>query len=128
MYNETEGSFMKYLLTLLLTASITLPYSATASDGYQITGKQGIIYFVAIDEVQKDNENVFRYAVGKACAGKSVCQVQYWIGNAPRKFPLTDNQVNAKLVQWQQNLNIGLRRWLVKCQETRLFTSERQCM
>ena len=119
---------MKYLIRVLFVASIFLPLSATASDGYKITGQSGMMFFVAIEASQKNNEDVYRFAVGKACAGKAICQVQYWVGNAPSKFPLTDAQVDSKLVHWQQNLNTSLRRWLVKCSNSNLFAKERECM
>jgi len=86
------------------------------------------MYFVAIEPAQKNNEDIYRFAVGEACAGKAICQVQYWVGNAPSGFPLTDAQVSSKLVQWQQNLNTGLRRWLVNCKKINLFAKERECM
>lgn len=119
---------MRVMTALILLALIYIPILAVAGDGYKITGKRGVFFFVAIDNSQKDNEDVYRFAVGEACAGKAICQVQYWIGNAPSKFPLSDAQVESKLVHWQQNLNSGLRRWLVKCSSTDLFAKERECM
>ncbi|MGD9842034.1 MAG: hypothetical protein AB7Q04_11780 [Steroidobacteraceae bacterium] len=86
------------------------------------------MYFVAIDSAQQKNEDVSRFAVGETCAGKAICQVQYWVGSAPSSFPLNDSQVDLKLAHWQQNLNTGLRRWLVKCSASSLFSSERECM
>lgn len=119
---------MKYVGIVIFVMAIWLPLSTLADDGYKIIGSSGLMYFVAIDATQKDNEDVYRFAVGEACTGKSICQVQYWVGNAPSGFPLTDAQVESKLVQWQLNLNTGLRRWLVKCAATNLFASERECM
>ncbi|BAZ94896.1 hypothetical protein TspCOW1_32850 [Thiohalobacter sp. COW1] len=119
---------MKSITNLFLFFVVWLPIIATASDDYKITGKSGIMHFVAVDATQKDNEDVYRLAVGNACAGKAICQVQFWVGSAPSKFPLTDAQVESKLVQWQQNLNTGLRRWLVKCSSSNLFSKERECM
>lgn len=109
-----------------LLCILSLP--AFGSDGYTITGHSGIMYFVAIDPAEKSNEDVYRYAVGKACAGKAICQVQYWVGDAPSGFPLNDAQIESKRVQWQQNLNTGLRRWLVNCAATDIFARERECM
>ena len=119
---------MKHLRVPFLFVAILLSFFTHAGDGYKIVGKSGVMYFVAIDTAQKDNEDVYRFAVGEACAGKAICQVQYWAGSAPRSFPLTDGQVNSKLVHWQQNLNTGLRRWLVKCSDSNLFSKERECM
>lgn len=119
---------MKGISLLLFLAVICLPMVASAADGYKITGKSGIMSFVSIDPAQKNNEDTYRFAVSKACAGKKICQVQFWVGNAPSGFPLTDAQVNSKLVHWQQNLNTGLRRWLVKCGSSSLFANERECM
>lgn len=109
-------------------ATLVLATTAFSGEGYKITGSQGVMHFVEIDAAQKDNEDVYRFTVGEACAGKAICQVQYWIGSAPNGFPLSDAQVESKLVQWQQNLNTGLRRWLVKCDSSGLFASERECM
>lgn len=119
---------MKDIAKAFLFMVIWLPIVAAAGDGYKITGQSGIIFFVAVDATQKDNEDVYRLAVGEACAGKAICQVQFWAGSAPSKFPLTDAQVGSKLVQWQLNLNTGLRRWLVKCSSSSLFDNERECM
>ena len=119
---------MKSIAKVIFIAAICLPMVAAASNGYQITGKSGVMFFVAIEPAQKNNEDTYRIAVGEACAGKTICQVQYWVGNAPSGFPLTDTQVNSKLVQWQQNLNTGLRRWLVNCKASGLFAKERECM
>lgn len=119
---------MKILRIPFLFIAILLPFLAHAGDGYKITGKSGVMYFIAIDESQQNNEDVYRFSVGEACAGKAICQVQYWVGSAPKAFPLTDNQVESKVVHWQQNLNTGLRRWLVKCSVSNLFLKDRECM
>lgn len=119
---------MKCIAKAFLFMVIWFPIVAIAGDGYKITGQSGIMYFVAIDSDQKNNEDVYRLAVGKACAGKKICQVQFWVGSAPSRFPLTDAQVDSKLVHWQLNLNTGLRRWLVKCGSSNLFAKERECM
>jgi hypothetical protein len=121
-------SDMKTNITRLCVLVAFLSFSLFAADGYRITGNSGIMYFVAIDSSQKDNEDVFRFAVGEVCARRAVCQVQYWIADAPNSFPLSDEQVDLKLVQWQQNQNTGLRRWLVKCNSSTLFQKERECM
>lgn len=117
---------MKIIIRCLLIA-VFIPLIASAGDGYTITGRSGAMVFVSIDPAQKDNEDVYRMAVGSACRGP-ICQVQYWVGNAPSKFPLTDAQVDSQLVHWQQNLNTGLRRWLVNCDSSTLFSDDRECM
>lgn len=119
---------MKGIGKMFLLAVIWLPLVANAGDGYKVTGQSGVMFFVAVDATQKDNEDIYRLAVGEACAGKAICQVQFWLGSAPKGFPLTDAQVDSKLVQWQLNLNTGLRRWLVKCSSSTLFSKERECM
>jgi hypothetical protein len=128
MHYNNEDNKMKFIATALLFTIICSPISAAAGSGYKITGQSGIMFFVAVDTAQKDNEDAYRLAAGEACAGKSICQVQFWIGNAPSGFPLTDAQVDSKLVQWQLNLNTGVRRWLVKCKSSKLFVKERECM
>jgi hypothetical protein len=119
---------MKGIAIALMLVATCLPVVALAGSGYKITGRSGIMFFVAVSTAQKNNEDIYRLAVGEACAGKPICQVQFWVGSAPRKFPLTDTQVKSKLVQWQQNLNTGLRRWLVNCNSSKLFAKERECM
>lgn len=54
--------------------------SLFAGEGYKITGNAGVMYFVATDAPQRDSEDVYRSAVAEACAGKRICQVQFWIG------------------------------------------------
>lgn len=119
---------MKGIAKAFLFLAVWCSIVAMAGDGYKITGQSGIMFFVAVDTAQKDNEDVYRDAVGDACSGKEICQVQFWVGSAPRKFPLTDAQVESKLAQWQLNLNTGLRRWLVNCSSSNLFVKERECM
>ncbi|MCP3941510.1 MAG: hypothetical protein GY710_08520 [Desulfobacteraceae bacterium] len=119
---------MKSIAKVFFMMAICLPTIAIAGDGYKITGRSGSIFFVAIDAAQQNNENLYRFTVGEACAGKAICQVQFWISKAPSKLPLTDAQVASRLVHWQQNLHIGLHRWLVKCSSSNLFAKERECM
>lgn len=119
---------MRVIATTLLLTVTCLPIVAAAGSGYKITGQSGVMFFVAVDAAQKDNEDIYRLAVEEACAGKSICQIQFWVGSAPNKFPLTDAQADSKLVQWQLNLNTGLRRWLVECNSSKLFAKERECM
>jgi len=119
---------MKGIARMFFLIAVCLPMVATAGDGFRITGQSGIMFFVEIDATKKNNEDVYREVVGEACAGKAICQVQYWVGSAPSGFPLTDAQVDSKLVQWQMNLNNGIRRWLVRCGSTNLFANERECM
>ena len=118
----------KRMAEIFFLTGIVLSTGVVASDNYRITGNSGIMFFVAVTPAQKNNEDVYRLAVGEACAGKTICQVQFWAGKAPSKFPLSDAQVKSKLVQWQQNLNTGLRRWLVNCNSSSLFSNERECM
>ena len=120
--NEKRISEVIFLIAIVLSTGVV------ASANYRITGNSGIMYFVAVSPAQKNNEDVYRLAVSEACAGKTVCQVQFWADNAPSKFPISDAQVKSKLVQWQQNLNTGLRRWLVNCKSSNLFSNERGCM
>jgi len=42
---------MKSIAKVIFLAAICLPMVAAASDGYQITGKSGIMYFVAIEPI-----------------------------------------------------------------------------
>ena len=74
---------------VFLLAAICLPMVATAGDAYKITGQSGNMFFVAVDTAQKDNEDVYCFAVEEACAGKAICQVQFWVGSASSGFPLT---------------------------------------
>ena len=120
---------MKFFQVVVALISAGLVFPALAdSSGYRITGRAGILSFVAIDSASINNEDVYRYAVAEACAGKPICQVHYWENNAPTKLPFTTEQVESKLVVWQLNLNTGLRRWLVKCSQSDLFRNERECM
>lgn len=114
-----------------LVAAVIMSLSVgqvAAADGYKIAGRSGLMTFVSVDPAHAGNEDIYRYAVGESCGGKAVCQVMFWVGKAPKALPMTDAQVDAKLVHWQQNLNTGLRRWLVKCDASDLFRFERECM
>jgi hypothetical protein len=119
---------MRFIATALILTVTCLPSVSAAGSGYKITGQSGIMFFVAVDAAQKDNEDIYRRAAGEACSGKSICQVHFWVGSAPSKLPLTDAQVASKLAHWQMNLNTGLRRWLVKCKSSNLLAKERECM
>jgi hypothetical protein len=119
---------MRFIGKVIFLIVASLPIMASASDGYKITGRSGLMVFVAIDAAQAKNEDVYRLAVGEACAGKAICQVHYWVGTAPANLPLSSSQAESKLVNWQQNLNTGLRRWLVSCKSSNLFSNDRECM
>jgi hypothetical protein len=118
----------KWIVKVVFIIAIVLPTGVVANKDYRIMGNSGIMFFVAVSLAQKNNEDVYRLAVGEACAGKAICQAQFWTGDAPSKFPISDAQVESKLVHWQQNLNTGLRRWLVNCESSSLFSNERECM
>ncbi|MBQ1783526.1 MAG: hypothetical protein II007_07735 [Gammaproteobacteria bacterium] len=119
---------MKFFCVVLTAIAVCLSFAAHAGEGYEIKGRSGVMVFVAVDSSEAENEDVYRFAVADACAGKKICQVHYWIGNAPSGFPLNDIQVNSKVAHWQQNLNTGLRRWLVNCDSSNLFSNGRECM
>jgi hypothetical protein len=104
------------------------PAPQTPPSGYTVAGRQGVMVFVSVDAASKENEDVYRGAVAALCAGKPVCQVQFWVGVAPSRLPFTDAQVAAMVVNWNKNTNTGLRRWLVNCKTSSLFSSERECM
>lgn len=114
-------------IMVLGALAICLPVFAASND-YRVSGKVGLMTFVAVTPEQADNEDVYRLAMADACAGKPVCQVHYWVGRAPSSLPLTDEQVESKRAVWQLNLNTGLRRWMVKCEESNLFSDSRECM
>ena len=119
---------MRHALTVLAVAALTASSAAAARQGYTLTGKSGAMHLVSVVPAEKANEDVYRMAVADNCAGKAVCQVLFWVGAAPKALPMTDAQVDAKLVHWQQNLNTGLRRWMVKCDSTTLFSDDRSCV
>lgn len=120
---------MRRIIAFVIVACSLLPVIAFAADGYRVTGQAGAMQFVSVDASRKDDEDLYRLAVASACAGKAICQVQFWVGDAPTALPMSDAQVDAKLVHWQQNLNTGLRRWLVSCKTgSKLFEQERECM
>lgn len=120
---------MRRFIALAVLALSVIPALSVAGSGYRVTGSSGVMHFVSIDAAQKDNEDTYRFAVAEVCAGKAICHVHFWVGAAPKSLPMSDAQVNSKLVNWQQNLNTGLRRWLVKCSTgTKLFAQDRECM
>lgn len=119
---------MKRVIVMIGFAVIFLPMIVAADESYEVTGHSGGLFFVAIDPLSRNSEDVYRLAVGEACAGRRICQVAFWVGSAPSRLPLTDSEVVEELVRWQLNLNTGLRRWLVKCDSSGLFENQRECM
>jgi len=122
---------MRHFLAIAVLAfsAVSSIAGASASDGYRVSGSAGIMHFVSVDAAHKSNEDTYRLAVATLCTGKAVCQVHFWVNDAPKSLPMSDAQVDSKLVNWQQNLNTGLRRWLVKCSTgSKLFAQERECM
>jgi hypothetical protein len=102
--------------------------SNTPSVGYRIAGGRGIIVTVAIDIAHQTDEEVYRLAASEACESKKMCQVSFWVGDAPRTYPITEQDAERQIAQWNENRNTGLRRWMVKCSTTSLFSTERECM
>ncbi len=72
---------------------------------------------VAIDKDQESNEDAYRNAIAELCGVETVCQVLFWIEgtDAPRSLPMTDEQVETQIAQWQYNGNTGLQRLLWPC-------------
>jgi hypothetical protein len=44
-----------------------------------IAGKSGFIYSIDVESAQQTNGDIYRLAVAEACAGKPICQAQFWI-------------------------------------------------
>lgn len=126
---DVKDRTMKTRILALGLSAIAMgaPCWLLAAD-YSVSGKAGLMTLVSVSPEQAENEDVYRLAVADACAGKPVCQVHYWVGQAPSGLPLTDEQVETKRAVWQLNMNTGLRRWLVKCEESNLFADNRECM
>jgi hypothetical protein len=80
---------MKFVSGALTAIAICLSFAAHAGEGYEIKGRSGVMVFVAVDSSEAENEDVYRFAVADACAGKPICQVHYWVGSAPTSFPLS---------------------------------------
>ena len=120
---------MKALLNIFFFIfTIASLASANAASGYEIKGNAGVMHFVAVDASEANNEDVYRLAVAEVCSGRAICQVLFWTEDAPNSFPLSDKDADSKRVHWQQNLNTGLRRWLVDCDSGNLFLNERSCL
>jgi hypothetical protein len=120
---------MRMIVPAAALVLFAFPSVSVAGKDYRFTGHAGVMHFVAVTPAAKNNEDTYRLAVAEACAGKPICQVQFWVSSAPKTLPMTDAQVASKFVHWQQNLNTGLRRWLVNCKKGgELFKSERACM
>lgn len=62
---------MNKIATALAALSMYLPALAVSSD-YRVSGKTGLMTFVAVTPEQADNEDVYRLAMAEACAGR-VC-------------------------------------------------------
>jgi len=54
---------VKGIAKIFVLAAICLPMIATAGDGYKITGRSGIMFFVAIDADQKNNEEILYHHI-----------------------------------------------------------------
>jgi len=111
-----EGVTMKnaaLLIGFLLIANV-----AHAGEPWKLIHSQGVMNFVHIDASSWKDQDQYRLAIGKICAGKQICQVLFWKDEklVPRKLPMTDQQVNAQVAHWQYNGNTGLRRLLWSCE------------
>ena len=101
-----------FAITLLIIGFIA---SASASDGYTITGTQGVMHMVQMDPETASNTDNYHLAAGEICRLDKICQILFWTENAPTSFPMTDAQADSKVAHWQINMNTGLRRWFWDC-------------
>jgi len=107
---------MRY--ALLIISLMLFVGRANAAQPWELVYAQGIMHFVHIDEEHWKDQDQYRLAIGEICAGKNMCQVLFWKDKrlVPKKLPMSDAAVKAKVAHWQYNGNTGVRRLLWSCE------------
>ncbi|MBI5438345.1 MAG: hypothetical protein HY936_05275 [Nitrosomonadales bacterium] len=110
-----EAITMKALSFILLC--FLLPSTAIASEPWRHIRTIGMIQMVVVDKAQYKNQDIYRLAIGKLCAGKNFCYVLFWSDEKliPTKMPMTDAQAKAMVANWTYNGNTGHRQLLWSC-------------
>ena len=105
---------MKLLALCTLLALAVSPVHAAA---WHEVGTQGALHFVVVAPAAQMDQDVYRDAVVALCTHAVICQVHFWPSDAlaPRRLPMTDQQVNNRLAVWQYNGNNGYREFLWRC-------------
>lgn len=104
---------MKHLFLGLLMLGLTT--AALAGDGYVMTGKQGIMRFVQVDEDKATDVATYRRAVDDLCKPDSTCQVLFWTENAPVRMPFSREQTDSQTAYWQYHKKSDSYRLYVDC-------------
>ena len=95
----------------------------------QLTGQQGDnTFFFTVPKSHASNKEYLTDRAKTFCYGRTYCYVHFWQTGeaAPRKFPLTDKEVELELAQYRQNLNTGLSVIIFNCKRFP-GTSEKEC-
>lgn len=81
----------------------------------RIVAKQGTDNMVVIDPKYKSDKQVLLPISKQICSGQDICVVLFWDdeSKAATSMPMTDQQVNDKIAQYNINKNTGLDRLLL---------------
>ena len=106
---------MNRILLAMILSLAAVPASSAAP--WKLVHSQGVMNVVLIEKAHWKDQDQYRLAIASICAGKRICQVMFWKDAAlvPKKLPMSDAQVAAKVAHWQYNGNTGLRRLLWSC-------------
>lgn len=97
------------------TAAATSYAPTTAR--WTLVGEQGDMHFVSITGHDPGSNAVYHQAVTALCAERTHCFVHFWEDQheAPRKLPMTEEQVNFEVAQYRMNRHRGLNSWSWRC-------------
>lgn len=107
------------LLVLLgwpaLNRSMSSAPTPTSSVKYAQLASQGANHFVVVDQSISTSRADLYVVAQTVCGQQSVCIVHLWDNQdlAALSLPMTDQQVRAKIAQYNRNQNSGLDRLLL---------------
>ena len=90
--------------------SVSMAPEQGSTKAWKLVGMIGRHHIVVIDK--KASKDVYRLAIADLCGVRSWCKVMFWDDEslAPKKFPMTDAQVDGQVAGWIRNASTGLRR------------------
>lgn len=112
---------MKHLLLLIVISLIVACASSTPSTpvpvptvpDHQIFGTSGQVRFIIVPKgTTKSNLQAIANAV---CSGSDICIIHFWDDRnlAAGALPMSDDQLQARIAQYNLNKNTGLNRLIV---------------
>ena len=112
--------FLAVILSACSTSTYThistaQPQPTSNTPKYNLLGTQGKSHYVVIDKELDLDRKALSSIADEVCKDQTICIVYFWDDNskAASSLPMTDEQLNAKVAQYNLNNITGFNRLLI---------------